>query len=135
MVPVIQQDKWLKWCQTHQLDIGHARFALETCYYGAGLRSRPGTLLLNDTHIIHFSYSARETLWAIFEKSTKVEMSLQQVSVVKQSELSALLNAAQYYPDAYFQVEMVDMTTHHLILQREGSKFIEALSALGVRVE
>ncbi len=135
MVPVIQQNKWLNWCQARQLDVAQARFALETCYYGVDLRSRPGTLLVSGTHIIHFSYSIRDTWWAMFEKSTKVEMPLQRVSVVRQSELSAFLNAVQFDPDAYFQIEMDDKTIHHLILQREGSKFVEAVSALGVRVE
>ena len=41
----------------------------------------------------------------------------------------------QFHPDAYFQVEMAAGAIHHLILQRDGDKFIEALSALDVRVE
>lgn len=135
MFSVIAGDKWLRWCQERQLDIGAARFAIETCYYGDGLRSRPGTLLINDSHIIHFSYSFWDTIWAMFEPSIEITIPILQVKVVRRSQLSPLINMLHIQPVAYFQVEMADSVTHHLILQRESTEFVEALSTLGICVE
>ncbi|PKN93760.1 MAG: hypothetical protein CVU44_08060 [Chloroflexi bacterium HGW-Chloroflexi-6] len=134
MNPVIEEKKWVTWCEAHQINIAAAEFALETCYYGVNFRSRPGTLLLQKNQIVHYSYAPGDTSWAIFEKSIEVTMPISQIAKVQKKELSFFNKLVQDFPESYFQVEMKGGAVHHLILQRNGVHFVQALSSLGITV-
>lgn len=132
MVPVISERKWRKWCVTKGLPIDSAIFALETCYYRARMRSRPGTLLLTRSELIHYSYSWRESLWAVGEPSIRVTIPLTEVVTIYAVAMRALIRVVQLAPDSMFRVATRTGTDHELILQRNGSKFRDALAALGL---
>jgi hypothetical protein len=132
--PVIEEKKWIAWCEAHQINIANSEFVLETCYYGVGFRSRPGTLLLQKNQIVHYSYAPGDTSWAVFEKSIEVTMPISQIAKVHKKELPFFRKLVQDFPESYFQVEMKDGVIHYLILQRNGVHFAQALSSLSVTV-
>jgi hypothetical protein len=134
MRPIIEEKKWATWCDEHQINIATAEFTLETCYYGIGLRSRPGTLLLQKNQIVHYSYAPRDTPWAFGEKSIEIIIPISQIAKVSKKELSFFNKLLQLFPESYFQVEMNDGNVSHLILQRNGDHFEKALLSLGVTV-
>src|SRR6185369_6678189 len=127
MVSVIEQSKWTRWCARHALPTADALFALETCYYGIGWRTRPGTLLLTDSELIHHSYSWRDTLYAIFEPSIQIAVRLADISRVVPRRLSLGRRLFLSMPDACFQVVTRSGDTHDLVLQRCGTDFQDAL--------
>jgi len=87
-VPIdISQSKWMRWCAARELPVSAAHFALESCYYGLGFRSRPGTLLVTDSELIHYSYSWRDTLRAIFEPSVRMPVPLASIREVRRLTL------------------------------------------------
>ena len=114
--------------------MGDADFALETCYYGSGLHSRPGTLLLTPSVLIHSSYSWRQTLWAIGEPRIRIEVQLSDVVEVRRCPLSALLGLVQLCPESHFRVLERGGRVHDLILQRGSSDFTAALTKHKIRL-
>jgi hypothetical protein len=112
--------------------VATAPFALETCYYGLGLRSRPGTLIVTDTELIHFSYSWRDTLWAILEPSVCVAVPLASVREVLRLPVDIKLSFLQLFPNSVFRVVTHDGIAHDLVLQRNSEGFIKALSSNGL---
>lgn len=135
MVPVIKQSRWKKWCARHALSTTEALFALETCYYGFGWRTRPGTLLLTTSELIHQSYSWRDTFYAIFEPSIRITVPRSDISRIVQCQFSLSRRLFLSMPDACFQVVTRDGVTHDLVMQRSGKEFLDALSQSGFTVE
>ena len=135
MKSVISKREWLRWCGRQALPVEGALFALETCYYGLGWRTRPGTLLLTETELIHCSYSWRDTFYAIFEPSIRVVLRLSdvaQATLWKQSLGRRMFNSM---PDAFFQLVMLHGEVHDLALQRSGLSFCEALRKRGIAMD
>jgi hypothetical protein len=134
MVQVVTESKWLRWCAARQLPVATAHFALETCYYGLGLRSRPGTILVTDSELIHHSYSWRDTLWAMFEPSLSISCPLASVCEILRLRLSIGVRFLQAIPDSAFRVVMRDGHTHDFVLQRRGNEFVQALRSRGFTI-
>lgn len=135
MVKVIGNKHWQRWCSTHGIALKTAVFSLDTCYYGSGLRSRPGTLLAYPDRIVHWSYSVRDTLWAIFEPSTKIELPFKEIAAIRRQCMTLSNNIKQLWPDAHIRIQMVDGTAHDLFLQRNSSVFENALHELGCNID
>jgi len=133
MVRVITERKWKEWCHDKGLMIDSAIFALETCYYGSGLRSRPGALLLTRSELIHHSYSWRDTLWAVGEPSIRVTIPLAAISRVTARAMGLFLRVYQLGPDSMFRIIERSGKGHDLLLQRKGAEFSAELAALGVQ--
>lgn len=134
MLPVVTQNKWLRWCAARQLSVSTAHFALETCYYGLGFRTRPGTLLLTESELIHHSYSWRDTLWAMFEPSVGVSVSLADVREIERLRLGFGLRLLHAMPDSVFRAVTRDGRTHDFVLQRRGEEFVQALRSRGLTI-
>ncbi len=134
MVQVIAKGKWIRWCEAKKLEIVSSRFALETCYYGIGFRTRPGTVVVTDTEIIHHSYSWIDTLWAAFEPSIRIVVPVKTIREVRRLKFNFGLNSIHVLPNAAFQIETQDGVTHVFILQRRGKEFAEALRSFGLVV-
>ena len=134
MVPVISVDKWEQWCSAKHLPVNMARFALDTCYYGLGLRSRPGTIIVLDSELIHYSYSWRDTAWAIFEPSIHITIPLASISEVRQLRLGFWLKFLQASPESAFRLVTRDGAAHDFVLQRNTEEFVQALRALGFTI-
>ena len=132
MVPVISQRRWRAWCSAKGLDISAVGFALETCYFGCGFRSRPGTLIVVDGSITHYSYSVWNTYWALGEKSIRVDMPRGDIHAVVRKRMSMGLRLVQLFPEALFEVQMHDGTIYHLSLERGSVGFVSALAEAGV---
>jgi hypothetical protein len=132
MVPVISKRQWTRWCACEHLPVGDATFALDTCYYGTGLRSRPGTLLLTSSVLIHSSYSWHQTLWAIGESNLRVEVRLSDIISVQKCRFSSWLRLIQLCPDSHFRVVERSGQVHDLVLQRDGKDFAAALTSVGI---
>jgi hypothetical protein len=109
-----------------------AIFALETCYYGLGWRTRPGTLVVTDTEVIHQSYSWRDTFYAVFEPSARVALRLADIAHATLRRPSVARRLFHSLPDAFVRVVTRRGEVHDLILQRSGSEFCEALRRRGV---
>jgi len=134
MVPILPADNWAKWWASKQLPVSAVRFALESCYYGFGIRSRPGTLVVTDTELIHHSYSWRDTWWAIFEPSVRVSIPLNSVLEVRRLRMSLGLRLLQCNPDSAFRILSDDGKAHGIVLQRGGDDFADVLGSLGVAI-
>jgi hypothetical protein len=124
----------MRWCAARQLPVATAHFALETCYYGLGLRSRPGTVLVTDSELIHYSYSWRDTLWAMFEPSISISVPFASVREVRRLRLGFGVRLIQAMPDSAFRVTTHDGHTHDLVLQRRGEEFVQALRSRGITI-
>jgi len=124
----------MRWCAARQLPVTTAHFAIETCYYGLGLRSRPGTILVTDSELIHNSYSWRDTLWAMFEPSTSVSIPFASVREVWRLRLGFGVRLLQAMPDSAFRVTTHDGHTHDLVLQRRGDEFVQVLRSRGFAI-
>ncbi|TLD70265.1 hypothetical protein FEM03_13855 [Phragmitibacter flavus] len=135
MLPVINQSKWPVWCAKKALPMQEASFALETCYYGAGWRTRPGTLLLTDKELIHHSYSWRDTHYAMFEPSLRVTIPMIDVAHVAPLRLKFGWRLLHGNPQSCFRMFMQDGTHHDLLLQRSGEEFRSSLSSRGIPIE
>ena len=133
MVPVISEQKWLEWCVDNQLPTKTARFVLDTCYYGLGLRTRPGTILITDSEIIHKSYSWQDTRWAIFEPSVCITIPLSQVREIKQVTLGIFAKLLHAMPESIFEVTTQDEDKHAFVLQRDSNDFVQAVHSLGFK--
>jgi hypothetical protein len=134
MVPVISKRRWTQWCACEHLPVADAAFALDTCYYGVGLHSRPGTLLLNLSVLIHSSYSWHQTLWALGESRLRVEIQLSDIVNVQRYRISPWLRLIQLYPDSHFRVVERSGQVHNLVLQRAGRDFAAALTSIGIEL-
>jgi hypothetical protein len=154
---VISQSKWMRWCAARELPVSTARFALETCYYGFGFRSRPGTLLVTDSELIHYSYSWRDTLWAMFEPSVRVPVPLASIREVQRLTLEFVLAGMREVrrprlgcwrrllrvwdptspvrkPNSAFRVVTHDGHAYDFLLQRRGDEFAQALRSRGLAI-
>lgn len=134
MFRVISEKRWRKWCSSKELNLEHALYSLETCYYGFGLRSRPGTILLSTEKISHYSYSWRDTVWALFEPSTLVQIPLSEIKETSIVEFGFWKNQLHMKPDLAVRLELNDGSVHELAIHRNGKKFIQALKKLGINV-
>jgi hypothetical protein len=137
MIPVISQERWVRWCNEKHLPLARSLFALPTCYYGLGLRSRPGTLLVTDTELIHYSYSWLDTWWAIGEPSVMVSIPFTSICEVRRLRMSAWTAILQLWPDAVFHVvtdEKVSQVRHEFLLQQRGAEFASAIRAMNLPV-
>lgn len=117
-----------------QLPVTTAHFALETCYYGLGLRARVGAILLTDSEIIHHSYAWHDTLWAILEPSIRVSIPLGSLREVFKLRLTLGVRLMQMDPDSAFRVMTHEGHIHDLVLQRRGVEFVQALRSRGVTI-
>ena len=154
---VISQSKWMRWCAARELPVSTAHFALKTCYYGFGFRSRPGTLLVTDSELIHYSYSWRDTWWAMFEPSVRVPVPLASIREVQRLTLEfgfASLREVRrprlgfwrrrprmlgttlplQKPNSGFRVVTHDGHAYDLLLQRRGDEFAQALRSRGLAI-
>ncbi len=154
---VISQSKWMRWCAARELPVSTAHFALETCYYGLGFRMRPGTLLVTDSELIHYSYSWRDTLWAMFEPSVRVPVPLASIREVRRltleivfavmrevrrprlgfwRRLPRILGVISALPKPYsaFRVVTHDGHAYDFLLQRRGDEFAQALRSRGLTI-
>ena len=154
---VISQSKWMRWCAARDLPVSTAHFALETCYYGLGFRMRPGTLLVTDSELIHYSYSWRDTLQAIFEPSVRVPVPLASIREVRRLSLEfgfaslrevrrprlgfwrrrpRMLGATLplQKPNSAFRVVTHDEHAYDFVLQRRGDEFAQALRTRGLTI-
>ena len=134
MVPVIRRKHWLRWCSSKGINLDTASFSLDTCYYGAGLRSRPGTLIVFSDHIVHFSYCVWDTLWAVFEPSVRIDLPFASIVSIQRQRVSLLLRVAQLGPDSHIRIRMNDGSIHDLFLQRDSAAFEDAVRAVGHEV-
>src|ERR1035437_2312894 len=132
MFPVIQQGKWLRWCKQQALSVESAVFALDTCYYGLGWRTRPGTLLLTETELIHHSYSWRDTFYAMFEPSIRVVLPLSDIAQATIHKPRLGRRWLHSLPDAFLRIVTRRGEIHNLVLQRKGGEFLDALRRRGV---
>ncbi len=131
MVPVISEQKWLEWCVDNHLPTKTAHFVLDTCYYGLGLRTRPGTVLVTDCEIIHKSYSWRNTPWAMFEPAVCVTISLSHVREIRELTLGGISKFLHAIPESVFEVTTQDGDKHAFVLQRSSEEFRHAVHSLG----
>jgi len=129
MLRVISKDRYERWCAERRLDIAGAAFQIETCYYGRGLRARPGALLVSSGVITHYSYSVADTLWALGEPSVRVDIASAEISAVSREPLSRLWRMMFLGAEDAFAVKMVDGTEHFLVLQRGSDEFERAVLA------
>jgi hypothetical protein len=134
MQPVISEKRWARWCHSKQLPVDTARFAVATCYYGFGLHSRPGTLLVTATELIHHSYSWRDTLWAMFEPSVRVSVRLADLREVRRVRIGFVLSLLQMGPDSAFRLVTNDEQNHELVLQERGDELFGLLGSQGVKL-
>jgi hypothetical protein len=132
MVPVIHKDKWLQWCGRQGLAVEGARFALETCYYGFGWRTRPGTLLVTESHLIHHSYSWRDTCYAMFEPSLRIEIRLNEIEFAEQLQKSLCFRLFHSMPNGFFKVVERNGCAHELVLHRSTAQFRDVLKSQGL---
>lgn len=134
MIPVISQWRWKRWCDAKQLPVATSIFSLATCYYGLNFHSRPGTLLVTETELVHYSYSWLDTFWAIGEPSLKVSWSLASINEVRRLRLGFWKRLMQLWPESSFCVVTNDGTKHEFVLQQRGDQFAEALQSRGVSI-
>jgi hypothetical protein len=134
MIRFLTEDQWLRWCAARQLPVATAYYALETCYYGLGLRSRPGTILVTNTQLIHHSYSWRDTWWAILEPSLSIVVPLESVREARRLRLGIGVRLLQAMPDSAFRIVTLDGQAHDYVLQRRGEEFVQALRSRGVSI-
>lgn len=135
MVSVIPETQWKEFCARKCLPIDSALFVLETCYYGFGWRTRPGTLVVTDAALVHHSYCWKETEWAVFEPSLRIEVPLASISRVVRRQLSLGRRLLLGNPESCFTVETRDGGIHNLVLQKRGKEFCGALCKVGVTLE
>ena len=133
MVPVISQTKWRAWCVTKEISLDSSIFALETCYFGFGFRSRPGSFTVTSEEILFWSYSPKVTMWAIFEQSIVTRIPISEVKEIVPYRLSRWQQSLHAYPNIAFQVFSHGGEVYNFMLQREGSKFAEAIRQLGIQ--
>ena len=105
MQSVISEKRLARWCHSKQLQVDTARFAVATCYYGFGLRSRPGTLLVTDAELIHH-----------FEPSVRVWVQLADLREVQRVRIGFVLSLLQLGPDSAFRLVTKDEQNHELVL-------------------
>jgi hypothetical protein len=134
MNPVIQQGKWLRWCERQALPVDGAPFALETCYYGLGWRTRPGTLLLTEAELIHHSYSWGDTFYAMFEPSIRIVLRLSEIAHATIFHPNLGRRLFHSLPDAFLRIVTRRGEIHDLLLQRRAEEFFDALRRRGVSV-
>jgi hypothetical protein len=132
MLPVISDNKWKRFCTRRELPLDQAAFATATCYYGIGFRTRPGTLMLTQSEIIHYSYSWRDTHFAMFEPSIPVRIPLSEINHIVQRHFGFWHRTHLAQPDACFEVFTRAGEGHHLVLQRDGDDFMTALTEAGI---
>lgn len=128
MHPVLWKKRWIQWCVRNKVDLSTADFALDTCYLGSGLRTRPGTLLVTQDSIIHHSYSWTDTLFALFEPVLKVKMAFADVKQVRKHKVSKKLALYQLFPEAHYTVVLQNNSTVDLVLQRDAQAFEAVLT-------
>jgi len=134
MFRVIRRKHWLRWCSRKGIDLDASLFSLDTCYYGAGIRSRPGTLVILPDRIVHYSYSLRDTLWALGERSIRVDLPFANVASIRKQQISFWLRVAQLEPQAHLRIRMTDGAVHDFFLQRDATAFFDALHTLGLQL-
>lgn len=134
MIPVISNERWLVWCATHEFSLEDSVFALETCYYGFGIRSRAGTVKLTAESLIHVSYSWKESIWAMGEQMKVIEIETREIRGVKRVRLNWWQKFIHLYPESAFVVMLVNGDRHELTLQRDSQRFFAAIESLGVSV-
>lgn len=134
MIRVISGKRWVRWCEKKQLPISDAHIALETCYYGLGLRSRPGSIHVTEAEMSHFSYSWRDTLWAILEPSVRITIPITTIREIGQLKLGSLVRFVQLNPDSAFRVTTNTGETHDFVFQRNGDDFLQVVHSLGITV-
>lgn len=127
MGPVISREKWEIWRRDNNIDITSAEFMLETCYYGKGWRSRPGSLFVYKNGIIHHSYSPEHAYWAVGEKSIRIDMPFQEIVSATKKRISFGLRLMQLGPESHFEIKMRSGVTHDLILHRLTAEFERVL--------
>jgi hypothetical protein len=109
-------------------------FAIATCYYGLGFRTRPGTLIVTNDAITHYSYSWRDTHFAMFEPSIPVIMPLPEIEHVSRLQLGFWQRANLAQPDACFEVVTRGGESHHLALHKAAHEFEAILTECGVTI-
>jgi hypothetical protein len=128
MFRVIGEGRYKRWCEARSLDIATASFQIETCYYGRGLRARPGALLVSSGFITHYSYRWFDTIWAVGEPSVRVDIPASEISDVRREPLSLRWRLMYLGTHEAFVVTMLDGKEHFLVLLRDADEFERAVS-------
>ncbi|MBI1335219.1 MAG: hypothetical protein GC165_20330 [Armatimonadetes bacterium] len=134
MFKVITDKKWKKFCEAKSLPVDDAKFVLDTCYLGLTLRSRPGTLIVTEKELIHYSYSFTDTIFAIFEPSEKVTIPFADIAYVKKKTLSGRQNVFHGYPSAVYQVLTNQGESYDLLFQQRGDEFLTEIRQISVPI-
>lgn len=130
MVSVISPERWKIWCERHQLPVAESLFSSSTCYFGFGMRSRPGTLLVTSTQMIHQSYSVRDTYWAMFEKPERVVADVSGIKSIQTVMLPLWLQIAHTTGKGATLIEFIDGSTWELVIHEGESEFFETVCRL-----
>ena len=133
MVPVISQARWRTWCSAKGIPLDSSIFSLETCYFGFGFRSRPGSFTVTNEEILFWSYSPKDTMWAMFEQSIVTRIPISEVMEIAPYRLRLWQQVLHAYPNIAFQVFSHGGEVYDFILQREREALVEAIRKLGIR--
>ncbi len=123
MVPLIGEAKYRTWCKSRGLDLDLAHFHLDTCYFGRGLRTRPGALVVFEDKLTHYSYRWFDTFWAIFEPSVRVDVPWQAIRSIKRERVSLLERVYFLGIDTSFTLSLESGEKQLLFLQRDVDHF------------
>lgn len=129
MFRVIGAKRYKRWCAARSLDIASASFQIETCYYGRGIRARPGVLLVSSGSITHHSYRWFDTFWAVGEPSVRVDIAAAEISSFRRERLSLPWRFMYLGTKEAFVVKMLDGKDHFLVLHRGADEFETAVLA------
>jgi hypothetical protein len=127
MFRVMSEQRYRSWCEAHSLDLSAATFHVETCYYGRGLRARPGAVFVLPGAITHFSYRWSDTLWAIGEPSVRLDIAVSDVVDFTRKQLSLVQRVIHLGPEGAFVIGTADKREHFFLLQRSANAFEAAV--------
>ncbi len=123
----MSEARWHEWCHRHGIQLERATFAIESCYYGLGFRTRPGTLVVFSDHVLHHSYDWRDTYSAMFEPSVRVEIARSDILSAGRVELGLWQRLLWDHPEGAIEVREGGRA-HNFLLQRGVSECLQALA-------
>lgn len=123
----MSEARWHEWCHQHEIRLEQAAFAIESCYYGLGFRTRPGTLAVFTDRVLHYSYNWKDTHCAMFEPSLRVEIPRSDALSVRRVELGFGQRLLWDYPEGVVEVRE-GSRVHNFLLQRGVSELLLALA-------
>jgi hypothetical protein len=120
-IRMMPKPSWIKWCVRNNIDLTYAQFASDLCYLGAGMRSRPGTLIVTPAAIFHQSYSWFECIFALGEPKLRVIIPSNEILHVRKNKLSASVIFRHVWPEAHFTVVLKNSSEVDLIVYSDAS--------------